>query len=262
MTRTWSTAAVAAAALVLIPLYSCAGNAKPKSADAQTPKAKPPPLRVCMLSGSLEYNSDASLALYKDYLEKRYDVRCTLLRRRAKDRLPGLEALENCDVAIVFTRRMTIDGADLARIKKYCLAGKPIVGIRTASHAFQKWLALDKEVFGGKYKGHFGNGPITQVKIAPKASGHPILTGVKTFTSIGSLYKNTGLATDTNVLLTGSIPGHTEPIAWTRIYKGARIFYTSLGHVQDFKNENFLRLITNGLFWVVKREPPKPTGAS
>ena len=56
---------------------------------------------------------------------------------------------------------------------------------------------------------------------------------------MGSLYKNTGLAADAEVLLTGSIPGHTEPIAWTRVHNGGRVFYTSLGHPEDFKNANF-----------------------
>jgi type 1 glutamine amidotransferase len=77
------------------------------------------------------------------------------------------------------------------------------------------------------------------------------------FESPGSLYKNTGLAADSMVLLTGSIPGHTEPIAWTRSYKGGRIFYTSLGHQKDFQNENFLRMASNAVYWTTQRMPEK-----
>ena len=252
--RTWN--ALVAVAVFVMPLNSCIGAQKDKPAEGAARKSSP--LRVCMLSGSLEYRSDASLAGYKETLEKRYGVQCTLLLRQAKDRLPGLKALDDCDVALIFTRRMTIDGEDLQRVKDYCLSGKPVVGVRTASHAFQNWLALDKEVFGGNYKGHYGNGPITQIKIEPKTKDHPILAGLKPYGSVGSLYKNTGLASDANVLLTGTIPGHTEPIAWTRLHKGGRVFYTSLGHVKDFENEAFVRMITRALFWVAKREPPRP----
>ncbi|MBN1346675.1 MAG: ThuA domain-containing protein [Phycisphaerae bacterium] len=240
-----------------IPLSSCASADKSSPGKGKAPQAKSP-LRVCMLSGSLEYKSDESLSAYKDYLEKRYDVTCALLRRQAKDKLPGLEALHDCDVAIIFTRRMTIDGEDLERVKRYCTSGKPLIGIRTASHGFQNWLALDKEVFGGNYKNHYGSGPKCKIGILSEAKDHPILSGFKPYESEGSLYRNTGLAKDTTVLLDGSIPGHTEPIAWTRPHKGGRVFYTSLGHPDDFKNESFLRLLTNAIFWVTKREPPMP----
>ena len=73
------------------------------------------------------------------------------------DELPGLEALDTCDVAVFFTRRLMIDGEDLARVKKYCESGRPIVAIRTASHGFQNWLEFDKLVLGGNYRGHYGN---------------------------------------------------------------------------------------------------------
>ena len=44
------------------------------------------------------------------------------------------------------------------------------------------------------------------------------------------------------------------PVAWTRSYKGGRIFYTSLGAQADFENESFLRLVENAVFWSAKKE--------
>src|SRR5205823_1007226 len=110
--------------------------------------------------------------------------------------LPGLENLDTCDVMLLYTRRLTIKGEQLERVKKYVQAGKPLVGVRTASHAFQNWLALDKEVLGGNYKGHYNTGPIADIRIVDRAKDHPVLAGVKPFRSEGSLYKNTGLAKD------------------------------------------------------------------
>jgi putative membrane-bound dehydrogenase-like protein len=214
-------------------------------------------LQVCLVSGSIEYKSDASLSAFQKYLEKNYPVKCSRAFRKTDDNLPGLENLQTCDVMLLFTRRLTISGKQLEMVKKYCQSGKPMVAIRTASHAFQNWLALDKEVFGGNYQGHYCAGPLTQVALVDAAKKHPILEGVKPFASKGSLYKNPKLAKDVQVLLTGSIPGHSEPIAWTRLHKGGRVFYTSLGHPKDFADENFVRLVVNALFWTAEQKVPK-----
>jgi putative membrane-bound dehydrogenase-like protein len=226
----------------------------PFSAGNKDKKTVPGVLKVCLVSGSLEYHSDESLAAFQKYLEEHYPVRCTRAFRKTDDDLPGLKNLDSCDVMLLFTRRLTISGEQLERVKKYCRSGKPIVAVRTASHALQNWLALDKEILGGNYQSHYKEGPVTQVAIVEKLKNHPVLAGVHAFQSVGSLYKNTGLASDAEVLLTGSIPGHTEPIAWTRLHNGGRIFYTSLGHPQDFKNDNFRRLLVNALFWTAGRK--------
>ena len=69
----------------------------------------------------------------------------------------------------------------------------------------------------------------------------------------GSLYRNTPIADDTTLLLTGTSSDATEPVAWTRLHKGGRVFYTSLGHQQDFEEGNFLRLVSNGVLWAAGR---------
>lgn len=210
-------------------------------------------LQVCLVSGSLEYDSDTSLARLQTFLEKNYAIKCSRAFRKTDTDVPGLENLDTCDVMVLFTRRLPLKGEQLERIKKYCQSGKPLVGIRTASHAIQTWLDLDKEVLGGNYKGHFPDGPVCVVKVEDKAKDHPILKGVGSFNSAGSLYKNTGLSPDVDILLTGTIPDHTEPVAWTRSYKGGRIFYTSLGHQKDFSDENFLRLLANSIVWTARK---------
>jgi type 1 glutamine amidotransferase len=222
----------------------------------QTPKTNDGKrLKVVMVSGSFEYKSDASLAPFKKYLEANYPAECTLVSAKSdKDTsLKGIEALDTADVAIFFTRRLQIDGESLEHVKKYVKSGKPIVGIRTASHGFQKWLEMDKEVFGGDYKGHFGAG-VAEVKPTEKGKDHPILAGVKPFKTNGSLYKNPNVAPDVTVLLQGYMGEELEPVAWTREKGGRRVFYTSLGHPDDFKEADFVRLLTNALAWATKSE--------
>ncbi len=216
-------------------------------------------LRVCLVSGSFEYKSDDSLAAFKKHLEANFPVECVLVSAKAeKDTtLPGIENLEKCDVAIFFTRRLMIEGEALDAVKKFVKSGKPIIGLRTASHGFQNWLEMDKEVFGGDYKNHYGGNIVCEVKVADKQKDHPVLKGVMPFKSNGSLYKNPNVAADVTVLLTGSIPDQSEPVAWVREKDGRRVFYTSLGHPDDFKDENFLRLLVNALAWATKTELKK-----
>ena len=215
------------------------------------------PLRVCLVSGAPLYKSDDSLAAFQQYLENRYTVKCSRAFRKADDDLPGLEALDECDCMVLLVRRMTIAGEQLERIKRYCGRGGALVGLRTASHGFQNWLGMDREVFGGDYQEHYRHDQSTEVKIVAAAKDHPVLAGVEPFTSRGSLYINNNLAPDTTVLLTGTTAGHTHPVAWTRPHNGGRVFYTSLGHPDDFTFASFLRLLVNALCWTTQRKLPE-----
>lgn len=230
------------------------------------------PLKVCLVSGSAEYDSDTCLTVFKKYLESHYDVKCTLHKAIGFHDLPGLEALDQCDVALFYTRRLVIDGEQLERIKAYCEAGRPIVAIRTASHGFQNWLEMDKLVYGGNYHNHYGNLYTQDVKILPDAKDHPILDGVEQFRSPYSLYKTGPLADDVTVLTESLIvTGETEASSWVREYKGGRVFYTQMGGLSDFENASFQRMVANALFWAARRdvrrlpspemaERPKPSG--
>ena len=212
-------------------------------------------LRVCLLSGSAQYKSDVSLRKLQEELESHYGCECAWVQGRDRGKeLKGIEALDECDVMVVFVRRMEPPNAQLDRVRKYCDAGRSVVGIRTASHAFQKWPEFDKLVLGGNYRGHYGKG-LCKVTIAPEAKAHPILAGVQSFESQGSLYKNQGLAAK-DILLWGEVGGQREPVAWTHAYKGGRVFYTSLGHPADFADPAFLRLLTNALRWVTAATSP------
>ncbi len=206
-------------------------------------------LNLCMISGSFEYDSEESLTIFRDYMKKNHGIQPNMIIYKTEDDDISMEALDDADVLLVFTRRLNTAGKELERFKAYCAQGRPIVGVRTASHAFQNWLVFDKEVQGGNYKGHYGSGPVCHVEIAPDAEDHPILTDVPPFDSHGSLYRNTPIAGDASLLLNGRTEEHFEPVAWTRLHNGGRVFYTSLGHQRDFRDDNFLRLLANGVFW-------------
>ncbi|HYE32306.1 MAG TPA: ThuA domain-containing protein [Methylomirabilota bacterium] len=210
---------------------------------------------IVLISGEYEYKSAQTLPEFKKYLEANFPVNCIYLQRPAatnEQTIPGLEALEKADLVVLFSRRMTLPEAELARFKAYVKSGKPIVGIRTASHSFENWKEFDAEVLGGNYGRHLQKDLKTTVTIAPQAGQHPILEGVAGFVSNGSLYRNSPLKSGTTPLLIGKISsGDTHPVAWTFQPNGARVFYTSLGHQDDFKEESFRRLLVNGIFWAL-----------
>lgn len=232
--------------------------------------ARPP--HIVFMIGEDEYQTWETLPEFaKTELEPR-GYRVTLIHADAADKnnFPGLvAALKDADLLFLSVRRRTPRQEQLDAVRAYLNAGKPLVGIRTASHAFALrpketltdsklaiWQAFDPEVLGGHYEGHHGNGPKSAIAPAPGAETHPILKGiaVSKLPGNGSLYKVSPLVPDAKPLLLGSIPDKpVEPVAWARLYgaKQARVFYTSLGHPDDFRNPEFRRLLVNAVAWAV-----------
>src|SRR5262249_45513705 len=185
------------------------------------------------------------------------------------DVIPGLaEALGKADLLLLSLRRRALPANDLEAVRQFLAAGKPVVGIRTASHAFDArgklaggravWPKFDPEVLGGNYSGHHGAGPKATVKAGAGPEAHPALTGVRPpLGGHGSLYKVSPLATSATPLLTGSLPSRAqEPVAWVNRYGKARVFYTSLGHPEDFQEAPFRRLLANAILWALDRPIP------
>jgi len=230
---------------------------------------------VVFISAESEYGADESLPDFAHELQIGYGLSCEILQgstdRNSQERnyISGMQSLSDADLAVLFVRRRAFPAAQMQHFRDYLDRGKPLIALRTASHAFDtrgnapaghvEWREFDDEVLGGNYHGHYGSGPITTVTAAPGAKGHPILSGVEVpFTSNGSLYEASPLAKSAQCLLVGSIPDHeSEPVAWTNGYRNARVFYTSLGHVDDFANPQFRRLLVNALFWAMDRPVPK-----
>ena len=230
---------------------------------------------VVFMLGEREYKTKETLPPFaKANLLPASGFRCTFVYAAAdtgpgRNDFPGLEALKGADLLFVSVRRRAPSAEHMALIRAHLDAGKPLVGIRTTSHAFDTkgkapkghadWRKFDPEVLGGNYHGHYGGGVKTTVTAAEGAKGHPILAGVSLpFSSGGSLYKSGPLAKTARCLLTGTIPNQKpEPVAWTHTCKKARIFYTSLGYVDDFKDPNFVRMLTNAVHWALDKKAPK-----
>ena len=248
-----------AASLIGLPLYLFI-SLSALSLSCADSNAGETSLNVCLISGSNEYHSDLSLSAFKHFLESQYKVQCILIQARGPlnqfgefSDLPGLDSLDHADVILLFTRRLTVPDDQLDQIKRYVDSGKPVVAVRTASHGLQGWPEFDKTVLGGNYQGHFGLEFKQTASPVEILKDHPVLEGISKIVSGSSLYKTAPLASDANLLMVSTTLQSSQPSAWTRVYKGGRIFYTSLGSPEDFDNPLFRRLLTNALFWAAGR---------
>lgn len=183
---------------------------------------------------------------------------------------PDIEKVADADLLVLSVRRRTLQTEALAIVKSYLDAGKPLIAIRTSSHAFHlrnadppdghaDWQQFDEEILGANYEGHFANDLHPIINTTPAASNHPIFEGIDkvNYTSPGSLYRSRNLASTTTVLLEGQIidknKSYTEPVAWTNAREGQKIFYTSLGHPGDFRQDAFQHMLLNALRWALAK---------
>jgi len=235
---------------------------------------------IVFISAEGEYKAAQTLPKFASELEMKYGLSCEILQgstdRRDKGRhnIPGMEALTNADLTVVFVRRRALPAEQMKYFRDYLSSGRPLVALRTASHAFDargsgpdghhEWLKFDPDVLGGNYHGHHGSGPKCTVTTAAGAEAHPILAGVQIpFTSNGSLYEVRPLTKSTKRLLIGTIPDREpEPVAWINMYNNSRVFYTSLGHPGDFNNPQFRRLLVNAAFWAMDKPVPEVKAAA
>jgi len=224
---------------------------------------------VVFLSAENEYKAAETLPQFARELELKHGLDCEILQASTEARgdaiheICGMEILSDAQLVVVYARRRGFPAEQMKYLREFLDRGGPLIGLRTASHAFDsrgvapkgrdEWPTFDAEVLGGNYRGHYAAGPVATITAAAGATDHPILKGVELpLLSNGSLYRPSPLAAGTQLLLVGTIPDQPpEPVAWTNRYKNSRVFYTSLGHPDDFKEPRFRKLLINAVFWAM-----------
>lgn len=224
-----------------------------------------------------EYRTNESLTKFaREHLQANYRVSFVLPFEKNGSRLSGFEMINDADVLFLSMHRKALPQAELELIQKKIRSGTAVVGIRTASHSFtlrenaaspeghSQWPEFDNEVLGGSYHGHHGNqgeaAPVTTVWVDEGAKSHPLVDGL----SIGEvnvkswLYKTEPLLPGTTILMMGKVGDRMplEPVTWTNINRyGGRVFYTSLGHIEDFgdKESWFQQLLKRGVDWAASQ---------
>ncbi len=161
--------------------------------------------RVVLVSGDEEYRSEEGLPQLAKILAERHGFDCTVLfavdpdgtiNPNRSDNIPGLEALRKADLLVILARFRALPDEQMREIVNYVDAGKPVVGLRTATHAFNpkagstfaRWGWQSKEWDGGfgrqvlgetwiNHHGHHGK-ESTRGIIVPAMKDHPILRGI------------------------------------------------------------------------------------
>ena len=254
---------------------------------------------IVLIAGDQEYRSEESIPALAKILETRHGFQCTVLysiNRKTgaidpstMDNIPGLEALRTADLMILFTRFLELPDNQMKEIIDYTNSGRPIVGLRTATHAFNYKKRLDspyakygaqnkdggygRQVMGETWIAHYGahQKESTRGVIVGGMQDHPILRGVGDIWGESDVYEITSLSGDSQPLVQGQVllgmqpsspsdPSKKQmPIAWIKTYigeteKNDRVFMTTMGHVMDFKNEGFRRLVVNACYWAMGME--------
>ncbi|MGN6136758.1 MAG: ThuA domain-containing protein, partial [Aureliella sp.] len=263
---------------------------------------------IVLIAADQEYRSEQSMPMLAKVLAEHHGFNCTVLfgvnergqvdptlpvtpkkgeeARFKGHNIPGLEHLESADLAIFFTRMLTLPADQQAQIVRYLDSGKPIIGLRTANHGFLKELPykidgrqvqFGNHILGGTFLNHHGNWSrdSTRGDIVAEAKDHPILRGVRDIWGTSDVYRTykpgghlpegcTPLVLGQPLL--GREPNSPDnpqkeplPVAWIKTWQTsqgqtARVFHSTMGSGQDFENEGLRRLVVNAAYWCLGME--------
>ena len=219
------------------------------------------------------YEADRTIPAFADQLEDNYPIVTHILQGtgpRTAYKFPDLSVLQEADLLVVFCRRLALADHQMEQIKNYIHSGNPVMGIRTANHAFSvrndsipdgytDWWDFVPQVLGSMNEGYGPVEPGTTISVVSSAATHPILQGIEEtyWHSVGNVYKvGESLDPAATVLLRGIVEeaGLDEPVAW--IYKnefGGQVFYSSVGHPADFENKDNIKILNQAVAWLIQQ---------
>lgn len=263
---------------------------------------------VVLIAGDDEYRSEESIPQLARILAARHGATCTVLFTidpktgfidPGANNIPGLAALDEADLMVIFARFRELPDEQMKHLVDYIESGRPIIGLRTATHSFRYTRHKDspyakysfdsrtwpggfgRQVLGETWIDHYGrhNFESTRATVVPGMERNPILRGVGEIWGPSDVYLLTKLSGDSRPLLMGQVltgmkatdPPDPDkrplPVAWTKTYTGtegktARIFATTMGHCGDLKSESFRRLLVNACYWCLGLDGEIPAKAN
>ena len=265
---------------------------------------------VVLLAGDHEYRSEEALVQLAKILSFRHGFRSTVLfsldpkdgtiRPDIDNSLPGAELLETADAMVLGLRFRKFPDEVMQHFVDAYLAGKPIVALRTSTHAFnfppkvkskfpeysyraKQWPGgFGRQVLGETWVSHLGkNHKEATLSIATDAAKeHPVMRGVGEIFAYSGAYAVNPMEDSTILMraqvLAGMQPdspleskGKNEPlqpVVWTREHKNAagntnRVVCTTMGAATDLLDEDMRRLLVNGVYWGLAMEVPSKADA-
>jgi hypothetical protein len=257
--------------------------------------------QIVFLSGDEEYRSEEGLPMLAKILAVRHGFKCTVLfpinpadgtiDPVTLTNIPGMAALDSADLCVIALRFRELPDEQMKHFVDYLNAGKPLIALRTSTHAFQyehnrqspyatydwrnkEWPGgFGQQVLGDTWVSHHGDHgkESTRGVINEALKSHPILRGVFDIWVPTDVYTVSHLPGDAQVLLRGQVlsgmnptdPPVTNskndplmPLVWTREYawkngKTSSIVTTTMGAAVDLQSEDLRRLLVNASYWCI-----------
>lgn len=163
---------------------------------------------ILFVTGEEYYRSEEGMSMFAKILSQHHGFRCTVLfaidpatghiNPNRYTNIPGLSALDTADLMVIFARFRELPDGDMKHIVDYVNSGKPVLGIRNATHAFRyspqsmsiyknwDWQSkawpggFGQQVLGDTWIAHFGKfqKEATLAHINVSQRNHPVLKGV------------------------------------------------------------------------------------
>lgn len=246
--------------------------------------------KIVLIGGDEEYRSEEALPMLGKILSQRHGFDCTVLLSLDPEKgyidpnnqsnLPGMEALDDADLMIVSTRFRTPSEEQMKPFDAYLEAGKPVIGLRTATHGFRgKWGFFGLQILGEKWVNHHGGHKREGCRgvIEEANASHAILNSVKDVFGPSDVYTVRNLTSEATILLRGAVTKTLDPasepvdgkkndpmmpLAWIREYTspgGAKgqAFCTTMGASVDLVSADARRLIVNASYFLAGLDVPK-----
>ena len=199
-------------------------------------------LNIVLVAGDEEYRSEEALPQLARILSVHHGFRSSVLFSQNdqgeidpdnRQNIPGLHLIADADLVVLFLRFRRLSDKDMAYIVKYVESGKPLLGLRTSTHAFayedestslyaswswnnSKWPGgFGRQILGETWVRHHGHhGHESTRGVIPEAvKDHPILRGVIDVWGPTDVYGIRDLPEDATVLLEGSVRDGMTPEA-------------------------------------------------
>lgn len=198
---------------------------------------------IVLISGDEEYRSEEALPQLAKILAEHHGFKTTVLFSideetgeidpETLDNTPGLENLESADLMVIATRFRNLPDEQMKRIVEYIESGRPVIGLRTATHAFnipedreyhrysfnsgvEGWEdGFGRQVLGETWIAHHGQhgSESTLGILAEDVENHPILRGIED----GDIWGPTDVY---EVRL--PLPGHSQPLVLGQVLSGMK----------------------------------------
>ncbi len=193
---------------------------------------------IVLISGDEEYRSEEGLPMLGKILAVRHGFKCTVLfavnpttgdiEPNEQVNIPGLKALESADVMFMLLRFREPADDQMKYIADFVESGKPIIGLRTSTHAFAygrnkqspyakydwgKGGGFGQKILGDTWISHHGGHGSQSARgiINPEYKDHPVLKGVTDIWGPSDVYGIKNLKPTDQVLVHGQVIAGMKP---------------------------------------------------